>query len=241
VSTYPLKRFDSLTPFLLMVLVTAAALVASPIALAQFDLPLAVDRLTLKGVIAERARHQNRDAIRLLEADKSRNTLGLAIVNGVTFRDGTLEVDVAGRRGPYAVPDDRGFIGLAFRISPNAERFEYIYLRPDNGRVDDQVRRNHATQYGSHPDFPFARMRKEFPEKYESYVDLEYGAWTHIRIVVAGATARLFVHNAPQPALVVNDLKLGAGEDGGVALWIGAGTEGFFSNLRVSHRQVVGR
>ncbi len=76
-------------------------------------------------------------------------------------------------------------------------------------------------------------MRKEFPEKYESYVDLEPGVWTRMRVVVDGATARLFVHGAPQPALVVNDLKLGTG-DGAVALWIGAGTEGFFSNLRLT-------
>jgi hypothetical protein len=200
---------------------------------ARTEVPLILDRLTLKGVVAEPARHQDRDAIRLLEADKSRNTLGLAIVDGITFRDGALEVDVAGRRGPYAVPDDRGFIGLAFRVTPSADRFEYIYLRPDNGRADDQVRRNHSTQYASHPDFPWPRMRKEFPERYESYVDLEPGVWTRMRVVVAGSTARLFAHGASQPALVVHDLKLGAGE-GGIALWIGAGTEGFFSNLRVT-------
>ena len=130
------------------------------------------------------------------------------------------------------MPDDRGFIGVAFRVSPNAERFEYFYLRPDNGRAADQVRRNHSTQYASHPDFPWPRLRKEFPEKYESYVDLELGVWTPLRIVVSGATARLFVHGAAQPSLVVNDLKHGASE-GAVALWIGPGTEGFFSNLRV--------
>ena len=199
------------------------------------SVPLSLERLTLTGVMADRASYQNRDAIRLLESDSSRNTLGIAIINGITFKDGAIDVDVAGRRGPNAAPDDRGFIGLAFRISPNAERFEYIYLRPDNGRVDDQIRRNHATQYGSHPDFTFQRMRKEFPEKYESYVDLEYGAWTHMRIEVAGTTAKLIVHGAAQPALVVTDLKLGLAE-GGIALWIGSGTEGFFSNLRVSAR-----
>jgi hypothetical protein len=205
---------------------------ASSAALAQSALPLTVERLTLKGVVANAAQHQGRAAVRLLEDDKSRNTLGIAIVNGITFRNGTIEVDVAGRRGPYAVADDRGFIGIAFRIAANAERFEYIYLRPDNGRNNDQVRRNHSTQYAAHPDFPFPRLRKEFPERYESYVDLEYGAWTRMRVVVDGSTARLFVHDAPQPALVVNDLKLGESE-GGIALWIGAGTEGFFSNLRV--------
>ena len=56
-----------------------------------------------------------------------------------------------------------------------------------------------------------------------------------MRIDVAGTTARLFVHDAPQPALVVTDLKLGASE-GAVALWIGSGTEGYFSNLRVTPR-----
>lgn len=198
----------------------------------QAEIPLSIDRLTLKGVVAESVRHQNRPALRLLEADKSRNAHNLAILNGVTFRDGTIEVDVAGRRGPYAAPDDRGFIGMAFRIASNGERFEHIYLRPENGRAADQVRRNHSTQYASHPDFPWPRLRKEFPEKYESYVDLEPGVWTRMRIVVSGTTARLFVHDAAQPVLVVDELRLGAGE-GAVALWIGPGTEGFFSNLRI--------
>ena len=198
----------------------------------QPEVPLTLDRLSLKGVVADIAQHAGRRAVRLLESDNSRNTLGLAIVKDVTLSDGTIELDVAGRRGPYAIPEDRGFIGIAFRVAPSADRFEYIYLRPDNGRAADQVRRNHSTQYASHPDFPWPRMRKEFPEKYESYVDLELGVWTHMRIVIAGRTARLFVHDAAQPALVVNDLKLGVGE-GGVALWIASGTEGFFSNLRV--------
>lgn len=78
-------------------------------------------------------------------------------------------------------------------------------------------------------------MRKEFPERYESYVDLVPGEWTRMRIDVSGASARLFVNGAAQPNLVVNDLKHGVGE-GGVALWIGAGTEGFFSNLKISAR-----
>jgi hypothetical protein len=192
---------------------------------------IAPDRLQLEGVLAETVRHGDRDAIRLLESNDRREG-GIAIVQGLSFRDGALELDVAGRRGPYAVPDDRGFIGIAFRVSPRGDRYEYIYLRPDNGRAEDQVRRNHAVQYASHPDFPWPRMRKEFPERYESYVDVEPGVWTRLRVEVSGTRARLFVHGAKQPTLLVDDLKLGE-RDGGVALWIGAGTEGFFSNLRV--------
>ena len=110
-----------------------------------------------------------------------------------------------------------------------------IYLRPTNGRADDQVRRNHSTQYSSHPNFDFARSRQEAPEKYESYVDLEPGVWTKYKIDVEGRKARLYVHGVEQPCLVVNDLKLEP-RAGGVALWVGPGTEGYFSNLKITAR-----
>jgi hypothetical protein len=77
---------------------------------------------------------------------------------------------LAGNPGGNAGPAARGFIGIAFRVQGN--RFEYIYLRPTNGRADDQIRRNHTTQYAAHTEFDFDRLRKESPEKYESYVDL---------------------------------------------------------------------
>jgi hypothetical protein len=138
---------------------------------------------------------------------------------------------VAGKPSAAAGPAARGFIGIAFRV--RGDRYEYIYLRPTNGRADDQVRRNHSTQYGSHPEFEFDRLRKESPEKYESYVDLEAGAWTKYRIVVEGTKARLFVNGAAQPCLIVNDIKLGDSE-GAVALWVGPGTEGYFANLKIT-------
>ena len=116
------------------------------------------------------------------------------------------------------------------RMSPN---FECIYLRPTNGRAEDQVRRNHSTQYFSFPDFPWPRLRKEAPGKYESYVDLVPGEWTTVKIEVRGLQSRLYAHGAEQPCLVVNDLKLGETK-GTVALWIGPGTEAHFSNLRIS-------
>ena len=37
--------------------------------------------------------------------------------------------------------------------------------------------------------------------------NLEPGAWTRVRIVVKGGEARLFVHGAEQPSLVVKDMK----------------------------------
>ena len=156
----------------------------------------------------------------------------MAIVQGTDFENGTIELEMAGVPGAGASEAARGFVGIAFRVQPESKSYECFYLRPTNGRADDQVRRNHSAQYISHPDFPWQRLRKEFPEKYESYVDLEPAVWTKVRIVVSGTKARLYVHGADQPTLIVNDLKLGTGR-GAVALWVGPGTEGHFANLRV--------
>jgi hypothetical protein len=189
------------------------------------------DRLEGKNVAIAQTTFKGRSAIQLIATPGAANASSYAIVKDVSFQDGTIEVDVAGQPAAGAGEGARGFIGIAFRLQGDGS-YEYIYLRPTNGRADDQVRRNHSTQYSSHPSFDFAKSRQEAPEKYESYVDLEPGVWTKYKIEVEGRKARLFVHGAAQPCLIVNDLKLDP-RAGGVALWVGPGTEGYFSNLKI--------
>ncbi|HTH54596.1 MAG TPA: hypothetical protein VL728_01035 [Cyclobacteriaceae bacterium] len=158
----------------------------------------------------------------------------LIIVNDVDFKDGSIEIDLSGNPGEGASDQARGFVGLAFRINNDHSKFECIYLRPTNGRADDQLRRNHSTQYISYPDFPWFKLREQFPGKYESYVDLVAGDWTKVRIEVKGDKAKLFVHDNPQAVLLINDLKLGADAHGSIGLWIGPGTDARFTNLAVT-------
>jgi hypothetical protein len=157
----------------------------------------------------------------------------MAIVTGSAFHNGTIEVEVAGAPRTGAPEDSRGFIGLVFRAQDHGARGENIYLRPTNGRAADQLRRNHSAQYESIPDFPWHRLRKENPGVYESYADLEAGAWTKMKIVVSETKAQLYVNGADQPCLIVNDLKLGDTR-GQIALWAHSTTEAYFSNLTVS-------
>jgi hypothetical protein len=202
---------------------------------ALLAIPLAAqspDRLIGKNVTIAQSNFKGRSAIQVIAKPVAENGSSYALVKDMSFRDGTIEVDLAGQPAANAPADARGFIGVAFRIQSDG-RYEYIYLRPTNGRAGDQVRRNHSTQYSSYPDFDFARSRREAPEKYESYVDLEPGAWTKYKIEVQGRAARLYVHGAEQPCLIVNDLKLDP-QEGGVALWVGPGTEGYFSNLKIT-------
>jgi hypothetical protein len=216
----------ALTPTTSLTIAALSLLLAIPLA-AQ-----SVNRLEGKNVKIAETNFKGRSAVQVIATPEAANAASFAVVKGVSFQDGTIEVDLAGQPAAGAGGGARGFIGIAFRIQGDGA-YEYIYLRPTNGRADDQVRRNHSTQYSSHPDFDFARSRKEAPEKYESYVDLEPGVWTRYRIEVAGRTARLYVHGAEQPCLIVNDLKLEP-RGGGVALWVGPGTEGYFANLKIT-------
>jgi hypothetical protein len=189
-----------------------------------------VDQLLPHRVKLESVEYRGERAVRISEDGEVPNGEAYAIVKGSVFHNGEIEVQLAGRPAQGAFAAARGFIGIAFRLQN--DQFEYIYLRPTNGRADDQVRRNHSTQYGAYPKFDFAVLRQQSPEKYESYVDLEPGVWTRYRITVDGTKARLYVHGASQPCLIVNDLKLGD-SSGAVALWIGPGSEGYFAGLEI--------
>ena len=156
------------------------------------------------------------------------------MIDGTDFADGVIEAEIAGAPAAGAFAGARGFVGLAFRVQPDLKTYDAFYLRPTNGRADDQLRRNHSVQYISHPAWTWNRMRQETPGKYEAYVDLVPDAWTRVRIEVRGDTARLFVHGQPQPTLIVSDVKSGARARGAIALWIDVGTVAHFRDLRVS-------
>ena len=202
-----------------------------------------VDNLRLHNVIAEPATFQGKRGLRITATPEAARQEGeppmLAWIEGLDFSNGIIEAEVAGAPASGAFAGARGFVGIAFRLqidnkTEGKATYDVFYLRPTNGRAEDQERRNHATQYISYPDWTWSRLRQETPSKYESYVDLEADRWTKIRIEVRGERARLYVHDQQQPALIVNDVKSGANRKGAVALWIGAGTVAHFRNLIVT-------
>jgi len=159
-----------------------------------------VDQLIPHKVKLESAEYLGKRAVKITEDGQVADGEAYAIMKGSAFHNGAIELELAGRPAAGVGGGARGFIGIAFRLQ--GDQYEYIYLRPTNGRADDQIRRNHSTQYGAHPKFGFAESRQQAPEKYESYVDLEPGVWTRYRITVEGTKARLYVHGAGQPCLI---------------------------------------
>ena len=237
--------------FRLLSFVTIAVLVLAGSMTAQAKrYPLdSTTGLRLHNVVAEPAVLQGKKGVRIRHSEEALRRLDqiktpedqarfpqLAIIEGLEFANGLIEAEIAGAPAP-GEGGARGFVGIAFRLQNDAATYDAFYLRPTNGRADDQERRNHAVQYISHPDWPWFRLRKESPEKYESYVDLLPGVWTRIKIDVRGERARLYVHDQEQPTLIVNDVKTGALGRGGVALWIDRGTVAHFRNLSVEPRK----
>jgi hypothetical protein len=200
------------------------------------------DGVTLINAKAEPATHQGKRGLRITVSDEALKQLKpgdgelnpLAIIDGVEFSNGVIEAEISGAPAPGSGEGARGFVGIAFRMQPDRRTYDAFYLRPTNGRADDQVRRNHSAQYISNPAWPWPRLRKETPEKYEAYVDLEPGVWTKVKIEVRGEQARLYVHDQPQPTLIINDVKTGAQGAGAVAMWVGPGTIAHFRNVTIS-------
>jgi hypothetical protein len=212
--------------------ISALVLVYTSSVMAE-QIPLtSTSRLELKNAQAEVTTHHGLQALKLTEKDPGPGE-AFAIVKDLTFRNGTIDVEVSGAPAKGAPDFARGFIGVVFRMQADGTHFEDIYVRPSNARADNQLQRNHTTQYMSSPDWSWQRLRQETPGVYESYVDMAPGEWTRLRIVVKGTDASLYVGNAAQPCLLVHDLKLGE-KEGSVALWIGPGTEGYFRNLTIT-------
>ena len=235
----------------LLILAAAATLLMPPAASAQvrrYALE-STEGLRLHNVTAQAALLQGKKGLRATISEEALGRMartqqyaqGLIWINGLDFSNGLIEAEIAGDLTPGAGGEARGFVGIAFRVQEDMKTYDAFYLRPTNGRAEDQERRNHAVQYISLPEWPWSRLRKETPGRYEAYVDLVPGVWTKIKVEVRGNQARLYLHVSEQPTLIVKDVKSGSDGHGGVALWLEPGTVAHFRNLTVQESpKVVG-
>ena len=178
-------------------------------------------------------KHFNRTASSLNEGARKGLRLsegpgeGPAYLEGVEFADGTIELDVRGKD-----VQQQSFVGVAFHGVDGAT-YEAIYFRPFNLRAEDPARRLRAVQYISHPTYTWQKLRAEHPGRYEQPVSPvpDPNGWFHVRVVVASPKVSVFVNDAKEPSLVVNQLS--DRKKGLVGLWVGNGSGGDFANLTI--------
>jgi Domain of Unknown Function (DUF1080) len=154
-------------------------------------------------------------------------------IKDLDFENGIIEIKILSRLLKTAPDYARGFIGLAYRINDDNTAYESIYVRPTNGRADNQTRRNHTIQYYAYPDYKFDRLRKESNGEFETYADLGLNEWITIRIEVKGKEAKLYLNNQKPASFVVSEMK-GSTAKGGIGLWVDIGTEGYFKDLKIT-------
>lgn len=136
-----------------------------------------------------------------------------AFVDGLSFSDGTIEVELKGDARPQ-----QSFIGVVFG-GVDGKTYESVYFRPFNFGVADPVRRSHAVQYIAHPDWPWKRLRDERNGVFEKAVTPEPkpAEWFKARVIISGDTVRVFVNKSKSPSLAVK--RLTEKSSGKVGLW----------------------
>jgi hypothetical protein len=202
-----------------------AAQKPAPASVQRIDLAQYLAAGKLRAVNREATKLQgNRDGVHMSE----RMGNGLLWVEGSDFAEGVIEVDIRGRD-----VFQQSFVGVAFHRRDD-DTYEAVYLRPFNFRAEDPVRKQHAVQYISVPDYDWPRLRKEFPEEFENpvHAGVVPTDWVPLRVVVRGKTIQIFVGPVSSATLEVR--KLGQLDRGMVGLWVGNGSDGDFSNLRIT-------
>ncbi|MGA2408491.1 MAG: family 16 glycoside hydrolase [Bacteroidales bacterium] len=154
---------------------------------------------------------------------------GVAWLTSVEFSNGSIELDIRGE-DEY----QQSFVGIAFHGIDN-NTLDAIYFRPFNFQSTDSVRKIHAVQYISQPDYPWQVLREKFNGKYEKAVipSLNGNEWFHVKIIIKYPEVTVYVNANPEPSLSVE--KLNKRTTGKIGLWVGNNSDGDFANLQITH------
>jgi hypothetical protein len=152
---------------------------------------------------------------------------GVAYLEGREFADGAIEFDVRGKD-----VQQQSFVGVAFH-GLDEKTYDAIYFRPFNFKAEDPARRLRAVQYVSHPTYTWDKLRTEHPGKYEQPANPvpDPNGWFHARVVVASLKVSVFINDAKEPCLVVNQLS--DRKKGLVGLFGWGPSGGDFANFKI--------
>lgn len=153
---------------------------------------------------------------------------GIAWLKEFEFSNGTIELDIRGKD-----VFQQSFVGVAFHGVDN-ETLDAIYFRPFNFQSTDPVRKIHAVQYISQPDFSWTVLREKYSGKYEKAVTPapDGNEWFHAMIVVRYPRVTVYVNGNSEPSLSID--KLNDRKTGKIGLWVGNNSGGDFANLQIS-------
>ncbi len=151
---------------------------------AERPLPFSDTGWEISGERSTVVKHDGRDVFQV--------ETGFAHRRDVKFENGTIDFDVQ-------LTSRRSFVYVYFRTVANGEREEF-YLRPHKSQLPD------ALQYAPVWQNRSAWQLHHGPGGTAS-IEFEPGVWTHVRVVVRGQQAALFIKDMAKPALLVPQLS----------------------------------
>ncbi len=214
-------------PFLIVFIAIATALSADA---QKSSVPYNLYELNRQGKMEvfnrtlESINDQGHQAIRLSENTGD----GVAWITGAEFANGTIELDIKGKDVLQ-----QSFVGVAFH-GVDDKTFDAVYFRPFNFKAADPVRRIHAVQYISNPQFTWNKLREEKNGMYEKEVNPapDPNEWFHARIVINYPDISVYVNQNAAPCLQVQQIR--DRKNGKIGLWVGFNSGGDFANLVIT-------
>jgi hypothetical protein len=219
--TIRINRYLSAVSLVLFSYLTATAQVNS----VKYDLPVMLKNNQLdifnRKVISFSENEKN--GIRF---SKNEND-GVAWLKHVIFSNGSIEVDIKG-----SDELQQSFVGIAFH-GMDEKTFDAVYFRPFNFQTDDPVRKIHAVQYVSIPDYSWEVLREKSNGKYEKAVTPapEPNQWFHVKITIKSPQVTVYVNGNKEACLTID--KLNNRSSGKIGLWVGNNSAGDFANLQI--------
>jgi hypothetical protein len=194
-------------------------LVAIPVAAQTVSVPLTPDRWIIgeknERIPPGRSLENNGKVVDHLGRPALKLAKGFAYVRDLDLQNGTIDADMAFSK-------EGEFLGLAFRVQ-SEDDYELFFLR--SGLSGDREGLQYTPSFhGANAwqiyNLPTYAGAGEYPSDDQ---------WFHLRVVVAGLEAKLYLNNATQPSLVIPDLKQGYSR-GSIGFW-GQSGGGYISNV----------
>ncbi|MEE9443038.1 MAG: hypothetical protein V3V99_10280 [candidate division Zixibacteria bacterium] len=142
---------------------------------------------------------------------------GIAVLGDVEFEDGIIEFDIA------AITDrEKSYPGIIFRIQ--GQNYERFYVRPHRSALYSDVLQYTPTING------VAGWQLYSGDGCTEKATIPVGQWIHMKMVIKGTQAQLFIDDNEKPALSISELKLGP-RRGSIGVFGPAVGVSYFSNF----------
>ena len=145
------------------------------------------------------------------------------------FKNGKITVKMRGKDVLQ-----RSFVGIAFH-GLNDTTYDAVYCRPFNFFAKDSVRKIHAIQYISHPNFTWKKLRDERNGVFEKEIinPPNPNDWFSMTIIVDKKTVKAFINQDAKPSLMVE--KLTELDNGKLGIFMGDGSGGDFEQIMIEY------